>query len=364
MTSRVLRANSQPDHQHVSTLSTGTILFLISAAALAMYELQWVLLPFVLSGVASYICIPVIGYLTAKTRLPRLVVAICAFLVVLGIGIVIGLIGVPPLLREMKNFTADFRLMIDNFARSVAGKGTVNLFGQQMDAQQLGNQITGAVRDWLSNARVITAILGSALMTTFGLFLTLTLLFFFMVSGPAIVRGLLWLIPPGQRSLIEDHILSNLDPVLRRYFIGVIAIVCFAAVFAYLGLGLVLAVPHAVFLAIVTGVLEAIPMVGPIAAAAIAGAIALAHNSGLAAIIGYGIYLAALRLSIDQLFGPIVLGAAGRVHPALIIFCFLAGGSLFGVAGVIMAVPVALVIKTTLLVLYDEMPSKLSNPEK
>jgi predicted PurR-regulated permease PerM len=49
-----------------------------------------------------------------------------------------------------------------------------------------------------------------------------------------------------------------------------------------------------------------------------------------------------------------MLGAAGRVHPVLIIFCFLAGGTLFGVIGVITAVPVALVIKTTLAVLYDE----------
>jgi predicted PurR-regulated permease PerM len=154
--------------------------------------------------------------------------------------------------------------------------------------------------------------------------------------------------------LIEDHILLQLDPVLRRYFIGVIAVVCFAAAFAYAGLGLVLGVPHAVFLALLTGILEAIPIVGPVMAAAIAALVALQHNSGLGTIIAYAIYLTALRLSIDQLFGPIVLGTAGRVHPTLIIFCFLAGGALFGVIGVIAAVPVALVIKTTLSVLYDE----------
>ena len=43
-----------------------------------------------------------------------------------------------------------------------------------------------------------------------------------------------------------------------------------------------------------------------------------------------------------------------RISPVLIIFCFLAGGATFGIAGVILAVPVALVTKTTLAILYDE----------
>jgi predicted PurR-regulated permease PerM len=223
-----------------------------------------------------------------------------------------------------------------------------------MDAPQLANAIGKATREWIGNARILSAIAGGVFVSGFGFLLTLVLLFFFMVTGPSIVRGLLWLVPPGQRPLIEDHILLQLDPVLRRYFIGVVAVVCFAAVFAYVGLGLVLGVPHAAFLALITGFLEAVPIAGPITAAAIAGLVALQHNSGLAAIIGYATYLTVLRLSIDQLFGPLVLGAAGRVHPALIIFCFLAGGALFGVVGVIIAVPAALVIKATLATLYDE----------
>lgn len=354
MTEGAIQVQHKLDHEHVSRISTNTILFVIAAGALALYELQLVLLPFVLAGVLSYICTPAVGFVSARARLPRLLVAIVAFLVVVGFGALIGLLGIPPFVKELTHIATDFQAVVDRLTRSIIGNGTVVLFGQPMNAEQLGNRITGGLTEWLGNARVLSMIVGSALVTTFGLFLTLTLLFFFMVSGQTIVRGLLWLVPPAQRILVEDHILLKLDPVLRRYFVGVIAVICFAAVFAYVGLGIVLHVPHAVFLALVTGVLEAIPIVGPIAAAAIAGAVALQHSSGIEAIVGYALYLAALRLSIDQFFGPLVLGAAGRVHPVLIIFCFLAGGSLFGVVGVITAVPVALVIKATLSVLYDE----------
>ena len=353
MNERALRARPQADHEHVSRISTGTILFIITAAAITLYELQLVLIPFVLAGVISYICAPAVTFVGARTGLPRVPVAIFFFLILVALGAIIGFLGIPPLTREVTHVAMHFQQTVNRLAEAIAGSAA-DLLDQPVDAQQLATEIGQTVRDWVGNARALSIAATSVFVGGFGVVLTLVLLFFFMVTGPSIVRGLLWLVPPGERPLIEDHILRQLDPVLRRYFIGVVAVVCFAAAFAYAGLGLVLGIPHAIFLALITGILEAIPIVGPAVAAVIAGLVAIQHNSGISAIVGYAIYLTALRLSIDQLFGPLVLGAAGRVHPALVIFCFLAGGTLFGVVGVITAVPIALIIKTTLSVLYDE----------
>ncbi|MFZ0728769.1 MAG: AI-2E family transporter, partial [Methylovirgula sp.] len=66
------------------------------------------------------------------------------------------------------------------------------------------------------------------------------------------------------------------------------------------------------------------------------------------------IYAIALRISIDQVLGPVALGTAARLHPVVIIFCFLAGGVLFGLPGIILAVPVALTVRTALSVLRAE----------
>ena len=186
----------------------------------------------------------------------------------------------------------------------------------------------------------------------FGLILTLVLLFYFLLSGPSMARGLLKLVPPRQRPLIM-HVWTVLDPVLKRYFIGVLVVVAYAAAAAYVGLGLVLGIPHAV-LALLTGVVEMIPVIGPGAAAVIAGLVAIHSAAGIGAIVAYALYATALRISIDQLFGPLALGAAARLHPVLVIFCFLSGAFLFGIVGVIMAVPAALVVKITLALLYDE----------
>jgi predicted PurR-regulated permease PerM len=271
-------------------------------------------------------------------------------------AMLVGYLGIPPLAREMAHVFNDFETIVRELAQRMIGGGKISLFGQPMDAAQLAATASTGLRNWFAQTGVL-AVLGAAIFgTMFGVILTLVLLFYFLLSGPSMARGMLGLVPPRQRPLIV-HIWTVLDPVLKRYFIGVLIVVTYAASAAYIGLGLVLGIPHAVLLALLTGVLEMIPVIGPGASAVIAGLVAIHYAAGIGAIIAYALYATALRISIDQLFGPLALGAAARVHPVLVIFCFLSGALLFGVVGVIMAVPVALIVRVTLALLYDE-PTK------
>ena len=111
-------------------------------------------------------------------------------------------------------------------------------------------------------------------------------------------------------------------------------------------------------LALLTGIAETLPFIGSTAVAIIAGLVALHTASGIMSIVAFAIYATVLRLSIDQLVAPLVLGRAANVHPVLIIFCFLAGAVTFGIAGVILSVPVALTVKTTLATLYADEAAK------
>ena len=186
-----------------------------------------------------------------------------------------------------------------------------------------------------------------------GTVLTVVLLFYFMIGGPSLATSLFWLVPPKQRPLARA-VWEQLDPVLTRYFIAMAVVVAYATLVAYAGLGLILHLANAPLLAVVTGILETVPVAGPIASAVIAGLAALRSATGVGSILAYAVYALVLRLSIDQIVSPLVLGHAGRVHPVLIIFCFLAGGLLFGIVGIILAIPVALTIKVVLATLYEE----------
>ena len=243
--------------------------------------------------------------------------------------------------------------MLENFVRQAEGDKPVSLFGLSMNTHDLVQTVLVRVRDWIGQTDQIEFLVGYSFIAFMGAFLAVVLLFYFLADGKRVAAGLFWIVPPHRRPLVA-RIWARLDPVLMRYFIGVIAVVAYATVAAYIGLGVILGIKQAVFLALLTGILEIVPFVGPTSAAVIAGLASLRTASGFINIVEYAAYATLLRLSIDQIVGPVVLGRAARVHPVLIIFCFLAGGIVLGIPGIILAVPIALLVKSALATIYGD----------
>ena len=328
---------------------------ILAAVALAIffYFIRLILLPFVLPAILAYICTPAIDWLTRRTRWPRLVFAIGFFLLIIAIGVLFGIFASGRIAAEAESMAFDLQGTLQRLVAEATGNHPIQILGHSVDPQQIVKSLLDHVADWIGQTDQLALFAGFGLALIAGLFLCIVLLFYFLISGERIARGLLWIAPPHRRGLVR-RIWARLDPVLTRYFVGMIAVVTYATCASYVGLGFFLGIHHAILLAFLTGILETVPFIGPMAAAIIAGLVSLQTATGFMSILDYALYATALRLSIDQLIGPIVLGAAARLHPVLIIFCFLAGGIVFGIPGVILAVPVALLIKSTLATLYGD----------
>jgi predicted PurR-regulated permease PerM len=328
---------------------------ILAAAALAifLYFIKLILLPFILPAVLAYLCTPVLDRLAARTRWPRSLFAVLFFLVFLGLAVLFLDLAGARILAEARGLTSDLQGMLERFVRDAIGSQPVHILGYTVDAHQLVVSMLDHLRDWLGQSDRLAMLAGYGLVTIMGAFLMAVLLLYFLISGHRLAGGIFWMVPPHRRAL-ADRIWQRLDPVLTRYFLGMIVVMLYATAASYVGLKYFLGIEHAVLLALLTGVLETVPVIGPTAAAIIAGLVSLRTATGIMSILDYALYATALRLSIDQLIGPFVLGTASHVHPVLIIFCFLAGGIVFGIPGVIMAVPVALLIKSTLATLYGD----------
>jgi predicted PurR-regulated permease PerM len=340
-------------HGRVERFSNLTTIAVVVGIIVFLYFVKEILLPFAVAAVVAFVATPLVDWLAARTRAPRWVYALAVLLAIMGLGALIGLLGAPPLLRELQLIAGNLQEVVTGFVRVLLGNRTLDLMGQRLDAAGIGAMIAHQAQSWMGeNGRVLeVAALGVA--GIFGGILTLVLLGYFLLDAHRIGQGLAWLIPPRYRPF-TSRVGRDLEPVLRRYFIGVGLVVLYASVAAYIGLGLVLKLQHAVFLALITGLLELIPFIGPAASAILAGLVAVQQASSGWNIIAYCIYATALRISIDQFFGPLVLGRAAYVPPVLVIFCFLAGGLLFGIVGVMLSVPVALSIKVLLGIIYQE----------
>ncbi|HTV32888.1 MAG TPA: AI-2E family transporter [Methylocella sp.] len=344
-------ANSRSEP--VATSSRQPVILVLVIIAIVLYVMRWVLLPFVVAAVLAYICTAIADWVAMRTRKPRLLLAIAVFLVLMGAIAGFGLYAVPTLFRELTYVVTNIHRLFEDLAKATIGDRTVSVFGEPRNSTQLAEFAAEGVRDWVEQTGRVASLATAAIASMFGIILTLVLTIYFLIGGAGIMRGLLWLSPPDTRPLVKE-IWFRVDPVLRRYFLGVSAVIAYAAVAAYLGLGLVLGIPHPGALALLTGALEIVPIIGPGASAVIGGMVALRYATGMPSIIAYAVYAVALRLSIDQIFGPLVLGAAARLHPVLIIFCFMAGSIMFGIVGVFLAVPAALATKVTLATIRDE----------
>ncbi len=329
------------------TVAVGLIVFL--------YLVREILLPFAVAGIVAFVSTPLVDWMAARTRVPRWVYALGVLCAILGVGVLLGWLGAPPLLHEVQRIASNLQGTVTGFVRVLLGNRAFDLSGQRVDAAAIGALVAHEAQASLSQGGRFLEVAALGFATFFGAILAVVLLGYFLFDAHRIGRGLAWLIPPRYRPF-TTRVGRDLEPVLRRYFIGVGLVVVYASTVAYIGLGVVLRIHHAVFLAILTGLLELIPFVGPAASAVIAGLVAVQQAASGWNIIAYCIYATALRISIDQFFGPLVLGRAAYVPPVLVMFCFLAGGLLFGIVGVMLSVPVALSIKVLLRVIYDERP--------
>jgi predicted PurR-regulated permease PerM len=290
--------------------------------------------------------------LQKRLAFPRWAAALLVYLVVAAVlgGVLVGILLI--LASDAAAFAHQGEQVATELLSRILGPDGITLFGQSHTPQQIVAGAESSLRGALRFGAV-AQLAGIGVAALFGLFLLLVLTLYIMISGPTLAAGAIWLIPPERRPPVE-RLLPRIIPVLRRYLTGVCIVVAYTAAVGWLGFGLVFRLPHAPLLALVVGVLEVVPMVGPVIAATLAGTAAFAQGGGIPWFTGAIGFIIALRLSIDNLVGPLVLGQAARVHPVVVIFAFTCGMMLFGAIGLLLAVPTAVVIKTALQHYYAE----------
>jgi len=172
----------------------------------------------------------------------------------------------------------------------------------------------------------------------------LLLAFHWTLDGPRTIQSLVQLVPKDQRESIRELILAMETKV--GFYIAGQGVLCLAiailALIAYLLIGL----PNALVLALVAGMLEAVPMVGPVLGAIPAAVIALSIAPSKL------VWVIVSTLIIQQieniLLVPRVMRKAVGVNPFVSLLAIFAFSSLFGIAGALMAIPIAAMIQILL----------------
>ena len=312
---------------------------LVSAGAYLIWVvigLLWsVIFPVILAVIVTAVLWPPVAWLR-KHRFPPALASATVLLV--GIVILAGLIALiaTSVAGSIPEITRSASSGLTAIQQWLAGP-QVDFARGELDA--VLQSITAQLQQSLSTITTgVLAGLGSVASGVVTALLTLVLVFLFLKDGP---RFLPWL-----RGVAGEGAGGHLAEVLRRVwgtisdFIRVQALVALVdSVLIGMGLG-ILGVPLAVPLAVITFIGAFIPIVGAIVAGALGVLVALVSNGFTTALIVLAIIVAVQQLE-GNVMQPILQGRSLRLHAAVVLLAVTAGGTLFGIAGAFLSVPVA-----------------------
>jgi predicted PurR-regulated permease PerM len=160
--------------------------------------------------------------------------------------------------------------------------------------------------------------------------------FFFLKDGRAMRNALIESVPTDRRSLAEE-ILDDLHVLVAQYIraLVLLAMATFASYSIFLS---AVGAPYAVLVAGLAGVLELIPVVGPLTAAIVA--LLIAGLSGFPHVVWILVFLIIYRMFQDYVLSPYLMSSGVELHPLMVLFGVLAGEQVAGVPGMFFSVPV------------------------
>ena len=203
--------------------------------------------------------------------------------------------------------------------------------------QQTGAEVVASAGQVLGYTMLAARVIFSAI-------LILALTFYWTLDGPRIIKTFTLLIPLDQRESISELILA-MEAKVGFYLAGQVVlclVISALALVAYTLIGL----PNALVLALAAGVMEAVPMVGPLLGAIPAGLVAL--SLGPDRLIWVIVSTVIIQQLENTLLVPRIMKKTVGVNPFVTLLALFAFSSLFGIAGALMAIPIAAIIQLTL----------------
>ena len=319
--------------------------------------MKTVVLPVVLALILYYLLRPVLRLLEGF-RIPRIWGILIIFLGGAGLVTLLVVLVFPFLRTQFQNLIMEFPdyfmqvlTDVDAFLRtSYIGE---YYSGSSFDIDQLVSTLPENIAETLQNtvASIISGVTGF-ISTITSVILSIVIvpfiLFYLLKDGEKLPEYFVKLLPPRLRKDTRE-VLGEADKQLGAYIQGQIIVAFCIGVMVYIGF-LIIGMDYALLLGVLAMVTSVVPYLGPAIAITPAAIIALVTSPFM--LVKLAIVWTVVQLVEGNLISPQVMGKTLFIHPITIIFVLLTAGSLFGIAGVILGIPMYALVRVLVSHLY------------
>lgn len=339
------------------TIKIRTIFFII-LGVLAIWlvsAIHTILSPFLWAAILAYICNPLVNILSKKAHIPRWLSVIFVFFLLSSTLVVLGTL----LTRRLIEESSEIRDALSSIL--ISAKSQVHTLPEWFRPSVV-DFLTSLEKSRFTNSISLLPFFPKAISRIISFFVFLVSAFYFLKDGNNIFEKILTFVPNKYKVDVEI-LLRKINSVLGGYLRGQIFLVVLMSLFTFISLS-ILGVKFAVFLGVFSGFAEIVPIVGPIVAAAVSILVVLLTgqvNFGLTPIYGavvVAILYFVLRHAEDYFIIPHVMGRITKLPAFVIFFAVVAGGHIGGILGLILAVPIAAIIRILLEFSLDQINEK------
>lgn len=323
------------EKEHKIEISHRTIIFTVFF--LLFLRFLWLIKDLLFSLFIAFIIMsalkPIVTYLNKK-KIPRTLAVIIVYLLFLGLFINGLSFIIPPLVKESAQLIVSIPIILESVSPQFTSIVNFEALGQYLPG--ITGQAFNVAKNIFSNA----------------IFIISTLFFcFYFLLDEGLIKNLLIRFFEEKKTQTVTNIFNRAERRMSSWFWGEVILMVIVGVLTYIGLTLI-GVRYALALAVLAGLLEIVPNLGPTLAALPAVLIGFSQSmfTGLAAL--------AVAFIVQQLENnfivPLVMKKATGLKPIITLISLIVGGRIGGVLGVILAIPATLFIETLLIELVKQ----------
>jgi predicted PurR-regulated permease PerM len=338
----------------------GVLLWLISAA---LGRIQNVATASILAALFAYAIFPAVRFLSS--RMPRAIAVLTVYLTALGTAGFAAAYLAPTIAAEAVGLSRAFPFSLHAVEQALAHPATNSIlarFPPEVRALMVHNTaqaaVIGAAIARYMGERTVGLLRGAVSFFVDAL-LVFTLAFFFVTDAERIRGTALRLVPRAAKPAAIRFI-DECDRVVSAFVRGQLLLAVITGIAVTLLL-LVLRVPYAALLGVLAGGTSVVPIIGELAGAAATFAVAIVTVGPLKALVALGLFVVVFEIQ-GRVLAPIVVGKSVGVSPLVVFVAILIGAEVFGIVGMILAVPAAAILRVALDQLAPDEPPFESRP--
>lgn len=347
------------------------IVLVIAALGLLFYLLAPVLTPFFIAAFFAYMTDPLADKLEAY-GLPRMWAATIVFIGLMLVLLSLLLIFIPLLEEQIRVFITKLPGYLDWLQRQVL-PALQRRLGLTQNVFDIGSLQQTLMDNWQKAGGIMATVIGSLSrsgLTVIGWLINLMLIpvvtFYLLRDWDALMLRIRDLIPVNAEPVVV-RLAAQSDEVLGGFLRGQLLVMLGLGTVYSVGLSII-GLDLALLIGMIAGLVSFVPYLGFIVGILLAGVAAFVQFQDPFVLIYVLIVFSIGQLIEGFLLVPLLIGGRIGLHPVAVIFAVLAGGQLFGFFGVLLALPVAAVVRVLLGYvheryinsrLYDSQPTKI-----